>query len=391
VFKKISVIVLMIVGSIFLLDFISDHYFKVINVKEYGAAGDGVTDDTMAIQKALENGSNHKVYFPEGTYNISKELKLFDHTKIVGDKAVIKASSDLLSVFIIQGKNVSIHSLTIDGNDTSLRGITIAEGSRDVEIENSQLCHFTQPNDPYLSQLTVSAIRIEGGTSNITIDHNKIEHVRARNPVKGWGHLIARGILISPVNNQQETSQYIKISNSVFTNIGPKDDGDGIVVQGFKEPVQLEIRDNSFYDNHKRAIKIQSPGVLIKGNQIYNNFDENNFYTTYTSSKEYDMWAAISVYADYTTIENNTISGKGKFARIIDVSNASHVKIIGNHLENGKKGTSIVAITNNHSSDLLKDFIISDNIFVNGHYGIYTNSPLTNFNVSDNKQVNIGS
>lgn len=49
----------------------------VINVKtQYGAKGDGVTDDTAAIQRALteNSGKNKIVYLPEGTYLVSDTL-----------------------------------------------------------------------------------------------------------------------------------------------------------------------------------------------------------------------------------------------------------------------------------------------------------------------------
>jgi len=48
-----------------------------INVKDYGAIGDGIADDTAAIQAALNAGSLAQggiVFFPEGTYQISNEL-----------------------------------------------------------------------------------------------------------------------------------------------------------------------------------------------------------------------------------------------------------------------------------------------------------------------------
>ena len=57
---------------------------RIVNVKKFGAVGDGKTDDTAAIQKAiawaLENAPSRYVaspfvYFPKGTYLISDELQ----------------------------------------------------------------------------------------------------------------------------------------------------------------------------------------------------------------------------------------------------------------------------------------------------------------------------
>jgi hypothetical protein len=49
-----------------------DYEFKtlaqVANVREYGAAGDGVTDDSRAIQKAID--ASYAIYFPPGEYYI---------------------------------------------------------------------------------------------------------------------------------------------------------------------------------------------------------------------------------------------------------------------------------------------------------------------------------
>src|SRR5919202_5447299 len=50
----------------------------IVDVKaDYGAKGDGATDDTESIQKAIEVGIDEErtVYFPEGTYLVSDRLE----------------------------------------------------------------------------------------------------------------------------------------------------------------------------------------------------------------------------------------------------------------------------------------------------------------------------
>ncbi|MEM1283534.1 MAG: glycosyl hydrolase family 28-related protein, partial [Chlamydiota bacterium] len=56
---------------------------NLVNVVTYGAKGDGVTDDTAAIQDAFNNNAaSHKIiYFPNGEYLISDTLKWTRRTK----------------------------------------------------------------------------------------------------------------------------------------------------------------------------------------------------------------------------------------------------------------------------------------------------------------------
>ncbi len=67
---------------------IPDRFAEVVNVKDYGALGDGSTDDAVAIQAAFTaafgsisspNGGNssnlnREVYFPAGTYNVGEHV-----------------------------------------------------------------------------------------------------------------------------------------------------------------------------------------------------------------------------------------------------------------------------------------------------------------------------
>lgn len=48
-----------------------------INVKSYGAVGNGTTDDTVAVQAAVNAAPvGGAVYFPTGTYIVSSPIKL---------------------------------------------------------------------------------------------------------------------------------------------------------------------------------------------------------------------------------------------------------------------------------------------------------------------------
>lgn len=56
------------------------------NVKNWGAVGDGVTDDTAAILAAYSD--NHNLYFPPGTYVITQTINLESNTHLLFDGVI---------------------------------------------------------------------------------------------------------------------------------------------------------------------------------------------------------------------------------------------------------------------------------------------------------------
>lgn len=63
---------------------LKDRFADVVSVKDFGAFGDGVTDDTEAIQAALSAASK-AVFFPAGTYITTKTLVVGDNLSLYGD------------------------------------------------------------------------------------------------------------------------------------------------------------------------------------------------------------------------------------------------------------------------------------------------------------------
>ena len=69
---------------------------NVINVKDLGAVGDGITDDTEAIKNALLQGTCRTVFLPSGTYLFSETLVIPDGTTLrgCGKSSVLKLATN---------------------------------------------------------------------------------------------------------------------------------------------------------------------------------------------------------------------------------------------------------------------------------------------------------
>lgn len=77
---------------------IPDDAPATINVKNMGAVGDGVADDTNAIATAISHGG--RIYIPDGTYLISSRIPLSSNTHIIMSKgATLLRNADINVIF----------------------------------------------------------------------------------------------------------------------------------------------------------------------------------------------------------------------------------------------------------------------------------------------------
>lgn len=101
---------------------------KWVNVREYGAKGDGEADDTEAFEKAISE--NEVVYVPQGWYRLTRTLKLNRNTKLIGlhtfgTQFILKESEPAFSGF---GGPVPMVE-TYPGGDNMINGIGINAGA----------------------------------------------------------------------------------------------------------------------------------------------------------------------------------------------------------------------------------------------------------------------
>jgi hypothetical protein len=121
------------------------------NVKDYGAAGNGVTDDTAAIQRAIADRWNmisqspysilmgmSKIYFPAGTYVISSAIKIYPWVALVGDgpqrSAIVMSANAADPCVLRTADSLGQVDVNIGLNNAVLPSDLLIEGLR---IDNS--------------------------------------------------------------------------------------------------------------------------------------------------------------------------------------------------------------------------------------------------------------
>lgn len=140
---------------------LGDRAADVINVKDFGAKGDGLADDTTSINSAISYAVSvmKPLYFPSGIYMISQSgvfntrgygILLKSNLTIVGAgkyntilRSLPSADIDMFNTDRTSPQvNISISNITLDGNEQNRTGTVLAGfnlwvyGVTNLEIEN---------------------------------------------------------------------------------------------------------------------------------------------------------------------------------------------------------------------------------------------------------------
>ena len=135
-----------------------------VSVKDFGAVGDGVADDTVAIQSAINSGK--AAYVPKGTYKITATLNLFD-----GYKALIGSEDLPVILKTTAGPAIKIGTTA---------GAVLNEYSR---VENLYLQTFVPATFPASPGPNDAGIVLDGSSSSLAaaVQNARVFNVRVGN------------------------------------------------------------------------------------------------------------------------------------------------------------------------------------------------------------------
>jgi len=140
-----------------------DKMREVVSVKDFGAVGDGVADDTVAIQAAFS--ARFGVEFPRGVYRVTSTISVDRNISVYGNNSRIVASQ---TPFIVRPNiTTSVTSISLTGGDetcsaAALPGVQV--GSTVTFRSNSVRYNAGAGLEYYYGQ-TVKIVRINAGTA----------------------------------------------------------------------------------------------------------------------------------------------------------------------------------------------------------------------------------
>lgn len=260
--------------------------------REYGVKGDGIADDTSALQAWLDAGG---IRLGDMTCRITGALTLSgDNRHFYTDNSILVADTVGITVLNVTGNNCTI-SVRIDGANKASYGVK-GTGSGCI-VENCRIEN--------LYSNTNTARGIEYTTSGgVTIRRNTIRSVNSVGDATGGnGNGFARGIALIAANGAAATERSYITNNIISDVIG--EEGDAIAIlffDGVANPflsAKVTIARNEIKNVSRRFIKIQGSDVVIHKNIL--NYD-------LTTTPVGGTTAIDLIQSEYITVTDNEIN-----------------------------------------------------------------------------------
>lgn len=154
---------------------ISAKLFDTVSVKDYGAVGDGATNDATAIQNAVNQART--ILFPSASYRIASKITVPSGTRLVADGAVTitQATAGELVFYGSGVSNVEIRGFTLSGSLNATQPLSGASNNCGA------ICFETSGNNFVIEKNVISGFFNGITGTNLTgfwVRGNEVSHWR---------------------------------------------------------------------------------------------------------------------------------------------------------------------------------------------------------------------
>lgn len=310
-------------------------YERYVSVKEFGAKGDDLADDTTAVAATISyvvGLGGGVVFFPKGTYRVTGELPFVSAHGVTfagtGHSSILKQMGTGFNLIVYQDANSGIvRDLTLTANTTSSVTCVAFVGAKDVLVSNVKIDKFkygvdfqdTVTTQTRQSLIVGCHIDANDAASGICVRYGVVANANM------YGHSILSSFLSA-------SDLCINIDHGIY----------GTVIA------------NCLFDNGNNAVKVASTftgfGVKMFGCQFQSlSGDAINVQATGT--------VGLHEYG------NTAVSGSGGFGVTFLGSNAGDV--FGSQRHAPRQGDALVAANNLTLGQDGNSFVVDGNTTIN--------------------------
>ena len=412
---------------------------SALSVKDYGAVGDGVSDDRQAIQDTIDAAAKGlgggKVYFPEGTYLVKEIVFLRSHTHLeVHEKATILNGINIKnhpSIVFMTGlftddgdqveweptEDISYSGGTIDMNGalneerTKAKNLPLINSSGAFAIGNSK--NVTISNVTFKDSYQGHAIQI-AGSKNVLVDNSRFLGQALPKTMKDGQIISKESIQIEPLtrkgfpyalNDNGQKSENVTIQNSYFG----KSEKSGELVTAIgthyqtattENPSNIKILNNHFDNMMYAGVRFTGfTDILIKGNRFDKKTKEESEHyrengAALVNAYSYKNVKDVLDLNKHVTITENVFNIADSNTKAIRVAKDSadylgkvtDITVTKNIIRNNSKNPEQPNIEMLRVSDNL---VVSDNIISGGKDGIVIEESAGSITVLNNQLSNL--
>ena len=304
-------------------------YPGYISVKDYGAVGDKINDDSSAINQAFIDASTGKinglntVFIPKGTYLLKKDLDFQSNTHVILDPQAVLYGPGMFFRFRSFGKgygngvsNVTVEGGTFSGDFDSTITYAHASGNAFVGVLHHNE-NITFNNVTFNMTTSDSHTFDLGGCRNIKIINCRFYGIKPSRPNREYVEAIQIDYSNSvgltdksnyEINNVDGTPTYnVTVAGNVFDAIY---NDDGSIKYYAPNPIGEHA---SYSDGHPH-------NIVFKNNTITNS-------TTFNSNNQIQGWIHFFSIEDLKIIDNKFINTKSILAHAIELSISTNSKL----------------------------------------------------------------